>query len=55
VDKVGVEEIEGMVAEVVVGAFHIELSTEAEKHRPLNQIWCLENPSCIVSQSIQEI
>lgn len=55
VDKVGVEGTEDMVAEDVVEGFRIEPSREAEKHRPLDQIWCLKNPSCIVSLSIQEI
>jgi hypothetical protein len=51
VDKVGVEETGGMVAEDVgeeVEACHNELNTRAEEHRPLNHNRCLENPSCIV-------
>jgi hypothetical protein len=55
VDKVGVEETEGMVAEDVGEAYHIELSRLAEEHRPLGQIWCLEKPSCIVLLSSQEV
>jgi hypothetical protein len=55
VDKVGVEGTEGMVAEDLVEAFRIEPSGRTEKHRPLEQIWCLKNPFCIVSLGIQEI
>lgn len=55
VDRVAVEGTEGMVAGDEVGAFHTELSIQAEKHRPLEQVSFLENPSCIVSQSIREI
>jgi hypothetical protein len=34
------EEVEGC---------HIELDVSAGENRPLDQIWCPENPSCIVS------
>jgi hypothetical protein len=54
-DRVAVEGTEGMVAEHVVEAFRTELSTQAEKHRPLELVWFPENPSCIVPQSIREI
>jgi len=52
VDKVGAEETEGMAAEDVweeVEGCHIELDVSAGENRPLDQIWCPENPSCIVS------
>jgi hypothetical protein len=55
VDKVGVEGTEGMVAEDVVEGFRIVPNRQAEKHRPLDQIWCLKNPSCIVSLGVQDI
>lgn len=52
VDKVGAEETEGMAAEDAweeVEGCHIELDVLAGEHRQLDQIWCPENPSCIVS------
>lgn len=51
VDMVGAEETEGMAAEDVweeVEGSHIELDVSAGEYRPLDQIWCPENPSCIV-------
>jgi len=51
VDKAVVEETEDTVAEGVgegAEACHIELNTEVGEHHPMDQIWCLENPSCIV-------
>jgi hypothetical protein len=53
VGKVGAEETEGMAAEVE--ECHIELNVSAVQHRPLDQIWCLENPSCIVTLRIPVI
>lgn len=57
VDKVGVEETEGTAAEDVweVAESRIELNVSAEQHRPLDQIWCPENPCCIVSLRIQVV